>query len=243
MLSNSERNAVKKSAVIMLLTLVLPSMLIASVYASVSIEASISRDFGVTFEFTISNVTLYNSIKNNRLIMNETTVPDAIWRNLADKGYFRVEYFSPAISFNDTLQLVVSTFHLRGPDVINSTVNRAASTETFMANTMWRKFYLNITANFSYNFTQILAASLPEWTKSTPLDGATSFNYSDPTAEVMCSFSVRKDAANIYAVGETIIFDAPYETPWEDKLINSPALILIALAVVGLVVLAYRRIR
>jgi hypothetical protein len=109
-------------------------------------------------------------------------------------------------------------------------------------NTDWRKFSLNITTGFSFDFSQSLATPLAEWTNST-VEGITSYNYSNPTAGVSCSFSLPNYASNMVVVGDIMIFDAPYEPPFEDKLINSPILILVGLAIVGAIVFVYRKIR
>jgi hypothetical protein len=218
-------------------------MVIASAYASsVSIEVSIERDFNVVFQFTIDNATLYESLKAT---MNAVTVPDAILRDFFSKNknslLDALQYSEPSISF-PTSNSIRSAFRLYGSGIINSTVDRVAMVETFRMNTAWREFNLTITGDFFYNFTQSLATSLAEWNEST-VDGITSFTYSNPTAGVSCSFKLPAYATNAFAVGETIFFDAPYEPPWEDKLINSPILILIGLAIAGVVVFAYRKIR
>jgi len=215
--------------------------LIASVRASVEVEANITRDFKIVFKLANIETTIYENIKTNGL-MTEDTVPRAIWENFVNKGLFGLEYFSNSINFNDTTRSIHSTFSLRGPSIMNSTIDRAASVETFRMNTEWRKFYLNITGGFSFNFTQILVTPLSEWTEET-VEKITSFSYSNLTAGVSCLFKLPNYASNIIAIGETIIFDAPFEPPWEDKLINSPILILIGLAIVGVIVFAYRKIR
>jgi hypothetical protein len=243
MLSNLERINMKNSVAPVILAFVLFGIFISSAYSSVSIEANITRDFHVVFEFTNINSTTYETLKNNALIMNETTVPETIWRNLAEKGLVSVEYYDSSISFNDTTRSVRSAFNLRGPDVITSTINRGALIETFTANTTWRKFFLNISSNFSFNFTQTFATPLSDWNRTASPDGGTIYNFANVTAGASCSFVLPKEAKGVFIVGDAIVFDLPYEPPWEDKLINSPLLILIALAVVGAVIFVYRKVR
>jgi len=242
MLSNSERIALK-SQVLVLLAIVLFATEVASVHAPVSIQASVARDFNVVFEFTNIDSITYVNLKNNALIMNETTVPEKIWRNLADRGLVRSEYYNPSVSFNDTTRTIRSVFNLRGPDVISSTINRAVSVETFTANTTWRKFYLNVTPNFVFNFTKTLATPLSDWDKIELLDAGIRYEFANATAGIACSFVLPKDAGGAFVVGETIVFDMAYVPSWEDNLINSPILILIALAVVGVIIFVYRKVR
>jgi hypothetical protein len=178
--------------------------------------------------------------------MNETTVPEAIWTNFVSKGHTTLNALTFSDTsiplFNDTRSSIRSTFHLSGLDIINSTVDKTAGIETFKMSTEWRKFHLNVTNWRAFNFEQSLAAPLNTWTKST-IDGVITFSFSNSTANMSCAFKLPSYATNIFAVGESIVFDAPYEPPWEDKLINSPVLILVGLAMLGGIILVYRKIR
>lgn len=235
-----------KFAIGVLLVVILTSVIIASAYATkASIEVNIDRDFSVVFEFTLENSTTYNNLKTNTQLMNENTVPEAIEADFASKGHTSltaIQFSDATIYFNDTAYSIRSTFHLTGQDIINSTIDKTAGIETFKMSTDWRKFHLNVTNGFLLYFDQSLAASLTTWKNSTT-DGITTFSFSNSTANVSCAFKLPSYATNVFAVGETIIFDAPYEPPWEDKLINSPVLILIGLAVVGAIFFVYRKIR
>ena len=232
-----------KTAMITFLTIILSSAMIIGVYADeANIKTSITKDnFYAVFEFTLDDSTIYENIKNSGQITADT-VPEAIYQKMISNGLFGVDYFSTSVSFDDNAHAIICSFHLRGPSIINSTVDRTAMVETFRMNTVWRKFNLTIIEGFSYNFTQSLAKPIAEWTENTT-NGITSFSYSNSTAGVSCSFELPNYATNIFAVGETIFFDAPYELQWEDKIINSPFLILIGLAVVGVIVFAYRKVR
>jgi hypothetical protein len=220
-----------------LLAVILCSALVASVHATlVTVETSITQDFHVVFTFLGINMSIYGNIKSN---MTEDTVPTAL-----QKEHLEVEYYSQSISFNDTSDSIVSVFNLRGSSIINSTIDRAAKIETFQMNTAWRKFYLNVTGDFHFNFTQDFAKPLSYWTNSTT-GGVRSYSYSNSTAEGSFSFSFQlpSDASNIAVSGDTITFDTPYTPTFTDNLINSPILILIALAVAGVIIFFYRKIR
>lgn len=224
-----------------LLLAILCNVLIASVYAaSVAVETSITQDFHVVFKFSNISATSYGNIKNN---MTGSTVPTALHDSIAQKGYLGVNYYNQSISFNDTTYSIVCAFNLQGTNIINSRIDRAAKIETFRMNTEWRKFYLNVTTDFHFNFTQDFAQPLSNWTNSTS-GGVTSYSYSNSTTEgiLSCSFRLPSHASNIAIAGDTIIFDAPYETSFEDNLISSPILILIALAVAGVIIYFYRKI-
>jgi hypothetical protein len=224
-----------------LLMVILCNVLIVSVYAtSVTVETGITQDFHVVYTFSDINETIYGNIKSN---MTEDTVPTALHDNMVQKGHTGVDYYNQSISFNDNASSIISAFNLQGTSIINSTINRAAKTETFRMNTEWREFYLNVTTDFYFNFTQDLAQPLSSWTSSTVGD-VTSYSYSNSTAEVMTfSFQLPSYASNIAVSGDTITFDAPYKISFEDSLISSPILILIALAVAGVIVYVYRKIR
>jgi hypothetical protein len=235
----------RKPVIGMVLAAILTSVFIASAYATTtSIEASINRDFSVVFEFAVDQA-IYADLNADPKLINETTVPKAIETDFANKGHTSltaIQFSVATIDFNDATHVIRSTFHLSGQDIINSTIDRAAGIETFKMSTEWRKFHLNVTNGFSFNFEQSLAASLTTWTNST-VDGITTFGFSNSTANLSCAFKLPSYASNVFAVGESIIFDAPYEPPWEDRLINSPVLILIGLAIVGAIIFAYRKIR
>lgn len=118
----------KKYVIGVLLAIVLTGVLITSTYAmTVSIEASIGRDFAVVFEFTVDNGAIYTNLKNSPQLMNETTVPSSIWTDFVSKGHTNLNaltYSDVAIFFNDTRNSIRSTFHLSGLDIINSTIDK-----------------------------------------------------------------------------------------------------------------------
>ena len=225
-----------------LFLVVLFNVSVASVYAtSVAVETSISQDFHVVFTFSNINATTYENITSNGL-MTSNTLPSQLREGMIQKGLSGVSYSSTSISFNGTTYSIVSAFNLQGSSIITSTIDHAANIETFQMNTAWRKFYLNVTNNFQFNFTQDFAQTLSSWTSQT-VGGITSYSYSNSTAEGTFSFSFQlpSNASNIAAVGDNITFDIPYENSFADNLISSPILILIALAVAGVIVYVYRK--
>lgn len=223
-----------------LLMVILCNILVVSVYAtSVAVETSITQNFYAVFTFSDINATIYRSIRSN---VTANTVPTALYNNMVRKGYSGVGYSNQSINFNDTTYSIVSAFNLQGTSIINSTTNYAASTVTYQMNTGWRKFFLNVTTDFYFNFTQDFAQSLASWNRNT-VGGITSYSYSNSTTGVSFSFQLPSDASSISASGDTLTFDVPYTASFEDNLISSPILILIALAVAGLIVYVYRRIK
>jgi hypothetical protein len=224
-----------------LFAIILCNLLVVSVYAtSVVVETSITQDFHAVFTFSDINATVYGNITSKGL-MTEDTVPTALYDNMARKGHFGVDYNSQSISFDNNTHTIVSAFNLTGSSIVNSTIDRAAKIETFQMNTAWRKFYLNIT-DFQFNFTQDFTQPLSNWTNSTT-GGVTSYSYSNSTTGVSFSFRLPSYASNIAVIGDTITFNTPYEPSFLDNLIDSPILILIALAVAGVLVYFYRKIK
>ena len=234
----------KKPAVALLLALVLTSLLVTSAYAqTVSIEANFnnaSQQLNVTFEFVMDNAT-YTILRNNSSLLNATSVPGAIQTEFTKEGHTGLTYSNVAISYNNTGSSIISTFQLSGQSVISSTIDRATGIESFQLSTTWRKFSLNITDLF-FNFTRDLGTSLTQWTNTTA-NGIPSFSFSNSTEGVSCTFELPSSATNVAIVGETISFDVPYQVPFGDKLIDSPILVLIVLAVVGLIIFVYRKTR
>ena len=217
------------------------SVLVASAYAaSVTVVTTITQDFYVVFTFSDVNATVYGSVRS---IMTANTVPMALDNSMAPKGQLGVNYNNQSISFDNDTHSIVSAFTLQGTSIINSSIDRAAKIETFRMNTAWRKFYLNVTTNFSFNFTQNFAQPLSSWKNDTS-GGATSYSYSNSTSEgvLSCSFQLPNYASDIAVSGDIITFDAPYNASFADNFISSPILILIALAVAGVIVYIYRKI-
>jgi len=111
--------------------------------------------------------------------------------------------------------------------------------------TDWRRFHLNLTSDFSLNFTQLFGTPMSQWERINYTD---SENRTHPAYTYNCTnalyassyFVLPSTATNIQIVEDTIIFEAP-PAP-EDAIINSPILILGALIVVNIVVIIYRRL-
>jgi hypothetical protein len=230
----------RKSTLVLSLAVILLSALIASVHATpVTVETSITQNFRVVYTFSDINKTMYENIKGN---MTKDTVPIALYNSMVKKGLSKVDYNSQSISFNGTTYAIVSAFNLQGSSIINSTIDRSAKIETFRINTVWREFFLNVTTDFYFNFTRDFGESLSYWANSTT-GGVRSYSYSNSTTGASFSFLLPRNASNIVVNGDTITFETPYESSFEDNLINSPILILIALAVAGVIIYFYRKIR
>jgi len=235
----------RKRAAALFLVVALTSLFIASSYASntASIEANINnanQELNISFEFVMTNAS-YALLRNNSSLLNETSVPNAIQTNFVKEGHTGLAYSNPAISYNSTSDSILSTFQLSGSSVVSSTTDRATGVQTFQVSTTWREFSLNITGLF-FNFTKNLATPLTQWTNST-VNGIQSFVFSNSTAGVSCTFVLPSSATNVVRTATAISFDVPYQVPFGDKLIDSPILVLIALAVVGLIIFVYRKTR
>jgi hypothetical protein len=234
----------RKFVFAVLSALILCNAAVLSVYAnSVTVDTSINRDVHVVFTFSNITLTTYIGINSSR-VFNETTIPNMLMSTMLRNGHVGVNYSAQSISFNNTALTVVAAFNLAGPNIINSTLDRGAKVEIFHVNTVWREFYLNMTKDFHFNFTQVLAKPFSEWTSKSS-GGITSYSYSQTTSEAgfSASFHLPLNASSVVVFKDSIIFDLPYEPSFEDNFVNSPIIILVALAVVGVIVLIYRKVR
>ena len=236
----------KKSALMHLLFLLLIVTLIAPAYASVKIQAVIDQNVHVAFDFENINATIYWTIREEELI-TETTIPNIIreQKNLTD-----VDFFTEPVVFDDPTFSIHVAFYLAGSDILNFTVNTELMTRTYYVRTDWRNFQINITDEFSLNFTKYFGKPVEqkdEWkrinyTLNEKKHPAYYHNFTDSdTFDPLCYFILPTAAANVQAVEDTIIFDLPM--PFEDSLLNSPFLILGALIVMIIAFSLYRKVR
>ena len=83
-----------------LLSLVLIIMLVPSVCASVTVQATVDQDVAVTFNLENINSTIYWTIKNEQLI-TESTIPNIILDNLEQQNLTDVDVYTQPAVFND----------------------------------------------------------------------------------------------------------------------------------------------
>ena len=234
----------KKLVCAHLLFLLLIVTLITSVHASVTVQAIIDQDVHVAFNLENINSTIYWTIKNEQLI-TESTIPNIILDNFEQQ---HVGVYTQPIVFNDPpASSIYVAFSLTGSDILNFTVNTKAMTKTYHVRTDWRKFQVNLTTDFSLNFTEYFGEPVENWprinyTLNEKTHSAYYYNFTDSgTFDPVCYFILPAAATDVQAVEDTIIFDLPM--PFEDSLLNSPFLILGALMGVVIAFSLYRKVR
>jgi len=238
-----------KKAAITCLVAVLLFMLITNAQASVTIYTTINDSVSVDFTFEDIEPTLYNETVHQGLF-SVSTIPQAVNQSLLAQNLTNVilDYNHTQEVFNN-LTIHVS-FSLAGPDIIHVTVSKETANRVYNVTTGWRKFSVNFTNAFLLNFTEYFGTSMTYWQliNYTDMENKThpayysSYNYTAaPTFELKWYFVLPTAAMNVHAVRENIIFELP--PSFEDSLLNSPFLILIALIIVNIAVFLYRKER
>jgi len=241
----------EKSAVHCLLFILL-LVLIRPVHASVTIHAAMNEEVHVAFHFTGFNSTTYNEIVSSGLL-DASTIPRIIQENFERRNLTAAEcIFDPTQDIFDNLTIRVE-FYILGSDIVHFAVNKTTMNRIYGVATEWRKFHVNLTEDISLNFTEYLGRPLsmsPPWRL---------INYTDPSDEIHkayycnctspssfgteCYFVMPSEATNVH-IGEdmeTIVFEL--SPSFGESLLNSPFLILGAMAVAIIVSSLYRSVR
>ena len=221
---------------ILILSVILP------VNASISAtKVTVDDSLFVTYDFENLNSTLYDQIKAEAKF-NITTIPRTIKENLEQMDLKLVNWWlGPQTSiFEDADQSIHISFFLGGSDIVSMKVNGTTMKRVYQLSTEWRKFKVNLTSNFTLDFAQSLNNPLADWQRI----NATSFYYESKqtgTLDVTFSLVLPTSASDIRVQGDTVFFDMPPR--FEDQLLNSPFLILGAIAVALAIALVYRKVR
>lgn len=224
-------------AVILLLTLTAPAC------AFVELEAKVGEQIDVTMIFEELNSTIYGMIKDE-IENNETKIPDTIKKNLDERNLTNVEYHWKPASFNDAESSITISFALSGKDILNSTFSEETMKRRFHVRTDWRKFELDLTDDFSLDFTEYFAKPLSDWSfeNETYLGYYYEYNGTVPV-DPICYFILPGEATRVHIAEdmETIVFDLPLSLG--ESLLNSPFLILGAIVVAIIASSLYRSVR
>lgn len=237
---------VKKSVCVHLVSIVLIVLLVPSVHASVTVQATIDQDVAVTFNLANINSTIYWTIKNEQLI-TESTIPNVILENLEQQNLTDVDIYSQSAVFNDLETSIYLAFSLTGSNILDFTASTKTMTRIFTMRTDWRKFQLNLTDEFSLDFNEGFGEPLERWQRiNYPLNAKVHptycYNSTDSsTLDAVCYFILPASATNVQVAGDLLAFELPL--PFADSLLNSPFLILVALIGVNIAFFAYRKIR
>lgn len=238
----------KRIALVPLLCLFIVSIIVP-VHASITIEALANGRFQVSFDFGNLNSTIYAEIKAHPGIFNGTSIPRAIVKNLEKQNLKQVSWNQTSTSiFNDTEQTINVKFYLEGQDIATYTLNKTTLIRTFSVKTNWIRFDVKLTNTFVLNFTTYFTKPISDWQRTNHTVSGnvhTAFYYHSSFGaspfDASCYFVLPLEATNIKATGDTLTFDVP--PIMEDKLLDSPILILGAIITANIVFVAYRKFR
>ncbi|UCE29641.1 MAG: hypothetical protein JSV85_02680 [Candidatus Bathyarchaeota archaeon] len=235
----------RKPAAISLL-LVLLASLVTPVYAAVIIRATIGQNIHIVLSLENLNSSIYNEIVQQHLF-NVSTIPQAILQNLEQRGLEDAEcVYDPSQNiFNNSAKSIHVELLLIGQDVVHITINKTTMNKIYNVRTNWRKFQVNLTDSYSLDFNDYFGSPLVEWKledKTMPIHyyySFTSSNEFDPA----CYFILPSTAINpqVAEDGDTLLFELPLSVG--ESMLSSPLLILVALIIVNLVAIFYRRVR
>ena len=229
-----------------LLSLVLIIMLVPSVCASVTVQATVDQDVAVTFNLENINSTVYWTIKDEQLI-TESTIPNIILDNLEQQNLTDVDIYTQPAVFNDLETSIYLAFSLTGSDILDFTVSTKTMTKIYHLQTDWRKFQVNLTDDFSLDFNVYFGEPLERWqrinyTLNAKTYPAYRYNSTDSsTLDAVCYFILPVSATNVQIAGDLLTFELSLS--FADSLLNSPFLILVALIALNIAFFAYRKIR
>lgn len=215
---------------------------IMPVHASVTLEAVVDEGIRVSLNIELVNSTIYNESKLNNETFNLVNIRSIVLENLERQNLTRVEWSSNQnIIFDDSTNLIRVEFNLGGPDIVDLTFNKTTMARIYSVRTEWRRFHLNLTEDFSLNFTEYFGTPVAQWNYS---DSQKTYYYDYTELNsfgASCKIVLPTRATHVQAIEDTIIFEVPPII--EDVLLNSPLLVLGAIIVVILISVVYRRAR
>jgi hypothetical protein len=226
------KKALFAAGFICLLTLSLSTLANAEITGSISV----SEDLYVTFDFKDLDQTVYEQAKNQ--FTNEE-IPDIITNNFEQRNQ-TVGTRALPLDLDDASRSISSSFYLGGSAIISFTINKTTLKRIYEVKTDWRKIEVNLTDNFSVDFAQLAATPVDEWQKQND----TTFYYENKNTDTLNVFfyvNLPASATQVRADGDTVFFEMPPLA--EDILLGTPFLILIALAIILVIILLYRKVR
>ena len=218
--------------------MIMISLAVVPTSAEITVNVHVDDSLFVAYEFVNVDQTVYDQA---RIEFTAERIPEAIVNNLEAANQTVHWGLGPSpLEFDDANRLVRASFFLSGSSIVSFTVNRTTLRRVYEVKTDWRKFKVNLTSSHSVDFAQRLGTTVAEWQK---LD-ATTFYFESKEAgspDILFYLIVPASAVEVRAVGETVFYEMqPY---LEDILLGTPFLILIALIVVLVIILIYRKIR
>jgi len=216
------------------------------VHASVTMKVTMDQNIMVVFDFEDMDPSTYYQVKP---LLNATAIAQAILKNLEEQNLTntRSEYGAEPERFDDATLSIHVEFYLAGSDIISFGFDRATMNRVYSVRTGWRKFHLNLTDEFSLDFTKLLGEPMSKWQKTNYTDTESKarqayyYSYADEDSSgVSCYFILPTAATKVRVYGDTVTFEIP-PAP-EDALINSPILILSGLLILNIIFAIRRRL-
>ena len=220
---------------ILILSVVIPAN------ASITTKVKVNDNLFITYDFENLDPILYDQTKANTQF-DVSTIPNIIMQNFEKRNQTMLNWsLDPQTDiYDDVNRAIHISFFMGGSDIMSFIVNKTTMKRTHQLSTEWRRFQVNLTSDFTLDFTQHLAKPVAEWQKI----NATTFYYENRqtgTLDIFFYLILPSSASNIQVQGDTIFFDMPFSL--EDQLLNSPFLPLAALAVALVIILIYKKAR
>ena len=238
----------KRVVVVCLLFLTLALFSVSYSASAEKTQVWVGDNLYVTYSFEGANSTIYQEIKQQQSIFNQSSLPQIISSNLKQQGLTHVAISLPYLSFDDSSNKIQASFYMSGSDVLSFGINQSTSATFYKVRTNWRDFQLELTPGLSLNFTQYFGSPVDQWHRTNYTDTeqhvhfAYYYNYTGSAPfHPQIYLILPTGATNTQAVGDTITFESPPSKA--DALLNSPLLILGILIVVIVLMILYRRIR
>lgn len=219
------------------LFIVLTVFLVMPVRAEISVTVRPDDSLSVIYEFKNLDQSVYDEAKTR---FAADTIPRIIAANMASENR-TVQWSVIDATFSDnTTRTIRNSFTLSGSGIISSSLNKTDLKQSHEVRTDWRKFKIDLTDSFSFDFNQYAAAPAEEWQKP----NATTFyleNRATGTLDLQFYIVLPASASEVHVVSNTIFYKMPGSLA--DQLLYSPFPVLAALAVALVIVLIYRRLR
>jgi hypothetical protein len=223
-----------KKYLLVILAGALVSSSIICVNGEITANVNVDENLFVTYEFKNLDQQVFDQSQ-----LTPEKIPGIIASNL-EKSNKTVLWSAAALEENATSRTIRNSFYLGGTAIVSSSVNRTTLRRVYEIKTGWRKFKVNITDSLPIDFASALAAPVADWQKT----GATTFYYENTntgTLDVLFYLALPESASGVRVQGDTVFYEAP--PLLEDQLLGTPFLILIALAVILLIIVLYRKVR
>jgi len=223
-----------KNLMLLLATLTLAIMFLPQAYASsVDVEVRVAESLDVAITIKDLDVISYYFILQNETKTLEN-VKASFEKSFEDLNLTAKVSVEPLVYEEENYSI---TIHARfsGSSVIDVSVDPKSLNRTYEVTTLWRKFELKLTKDYSIYLDEIFDIPVYMW-------NITENVISLHTEDGSFAFVLPEDAEKI-SVDRREIISFVVPPSLMDKLINSPIVALIGIMLVPVVALGYRRIK